>query len=340
VQDVLRIGAYQLLELDRVPRYAAVETSVSLAKEAGRGAGGLVNAVLRRLAGAAGNDLPHPEPGLARRYSHPGWLVDRWVARFGEKRTEALLAHNNRRPDLVVQPARWRQAELERALAEAGIPATPAAGGGLRVAARNVTALPGYADGAFIVQDPAQAMVLEFAHIPAEWMVWDACAAPGGKALSLAQRQRVVATDASRRRLERLVVAARRIAPGLTLAVADARHPPFRHRSVDAVLIDAPCSATGTLARHPDARWKITPRRITAVSRLQAAILRGAAAVTRPGGVLVYATCSLEPEENESQVEAFLEEHGNFRRSREDFRLFPGESGTDGAYAARMERVS
>jgi 16S rRNA (cytosine967-C5)-methyltransferase len=198
--------------------------------------------------------------------------------------------------------------------------------------------LPGYADGAFVVQDPAQALALEHAAVPAGSLVWDACAAPGGKAARLASTCRVLACDPRRVRLPRLVDTVRRAAPEVWVACADALAAPVRPERFDAVLLDAPCSATGTIAKHPDARWRLSARRIQRLVALQAGLLDAAATAVRPGGMLAYLTCSLEQEENVEQVEAFLGRHPAFRRTKDDLVLFPPDRGTDGAFAARLER--
>ncbi|MBI4499788.1 MAG: 16S rRNA (cytosine(967)-C(5))-methyltransferase RsmB [Gemmatimonadetes bacterium] len=347
LRDVLRIGAYQLSDLDRVPAYAAVETSVDLARaHVGARAAGLVNAVLRKLSATREATSPSDAAGghgsLAATHSHPEWLVERWVARFGAARTRALLEHNNQRPPLVIQPLRWSAERLAGALAGGGIAFDPVPGGlGFTVrGGERVARLPGFEAGAFVVQDPAQARVVQFTDFPAGSLIWDACAAPGGKSLVLAQRHRVIASDLKPDRLRKLRAAADRAAPGLAIFAADARTAPLRAASTDAILLDAPCSATGTLARHPDARWRLSPRRIALMARLQAELLEGVAVVLRPGGTLVYATCSLEPEENDAQVNAFLEKHAEYRRTADDLVVFPPDSGSDGAYAARLERAA
>jgi 16S rRNA (cytosine967-C5)-methyltransferase len=219
LKDALRVGAYQLLKLSRVPSYAAVQTTVEAAKGAGgRKGAGLANAVLRRLARER-DVVPSPaDTDLATRYSHPRWLVERWTSRFGGDATEALLRHNNRRPDLVIQPAARTAAELREALEAAGVSYHEAPwGAGLVVEASPVTDLPGFDEGAFLVQDPAQARLLEFAAIPDGATVWDACAAPGGKAAALGQRCRVVASELKRQRLGRLRDTVTRVPGGVCL---------------------------------------------------------------------------------------------------------------------------
>jgi 16S rRNA (cytosine967-C5)-methyltransferase len=308
-----------------------------------------VNAVLRRLAQDVAEGLPEaasPAPatdarGLAKRFSHPVWLVDRWVHRFGPEQTAALLEHNSRRSAIHLQPARWSTDRLREAFAAADVafeetPGLP----GFALRGARVHDLPGYAEGGFVVQDPAQAIALEHVALPDGVLVWDACAAPGGKAARIAARGPLLASDPRRPRLPRLVDTIRRAAPGAWVARADALAAPLRPESVEAVLLDVPCSATGTIAKHPDARWHLSARRIERLAQLQAALLDAVAPIVRPGGVLAYLTCSLEQEENGGQVDAFLTRHPGFRRTTDDLFLFPPDRGTDGAFAARMERTA
>jgi len=356
LQNILRLGAYQLTALDRVPPHAAVSTSVALAREAGGArAGGFVNALLRRMTREPARATKGRGVGpldLAARYSHPEWLVRRWLERFGAEETERLLQWNNSRPSLVIQPARASGDAILRRLAAGGVRAAPAPwGAGIAVSASRPDQLPGFADGDFVVQDPAQALVTWFAGLPAGSSVYDACAAPGGKAIGIARMGvRVLAADLSRPRVARLRQNLRRAGGRVGVAVADARCPPVR--SVDAVLLDAPCLGTGTFARHPDARWRVTPDALSALVRGQAELLASASTVVRPGGLLVYATCSLEPEENEAQVEGFLETHADFQREppddalptllsqKGDLMTLPQRDRMDGAYAARLRRAA
>lgn len=351
LRDVLRVGAYQLLHLERVPTHAAVSSAVEVAKSlrGGRGAG-FVNAVLRGVArerhasngeapAAATPDPPRDPRALARASSHPEWLVRRWVASYGPERTQALLAHNNRRPSLVLQPARWSGDEVRAALDAAGIGYTTRVDGpGFTLEGGRVRDLPGYREGGFVVQDPAQASVVAFADLPRHARIWDACAAPGGKTAALARVGSVLATDRSRDRLGRLVETVRRAAPAAQVGAADATTPPLAAGSMDAVILDVPCSATGTFSRHPDARWRLDLQTIDRLAREQAALLEGAAPVVRPGGYLIYMTCSLEPEENGDQIERFLLRHPGFARTGPDLSIFPPDDDTDGAFASRLMR--
>jgi 16S rRNA (cytosine967-C5)-methyltransferase len=203
-----------------------------------------------------------------------------------------------------------------------------------------------------VVQDPAAGLVVRYAAVPPGARVADLCAAPGGKALALAETAGyLAAADLGFGRLARLRENLRRL-EGLPvgLVVADARQPPFR--PVDAVLIDVPCTGTGTFRRHPDGRWRLGPEDLESLVRLQREILEAAASVVRPGGLLIYSTCSLEPEENEEQVDAFLNEHPEFELEPPApgvldpalldvggrLVVLPQEVGVDGAFAARLRR--
>jgi 16S rRNA (cytosine967-C5)-methyltransferase len=360
LHDVLRLGVYQLRALHRVPAYAAVSTSVALALEvAGKRAAGYVNQALRKLA-ASGSGERRAVP------SHPTWLLARWHKHFGIEATSRLVAWNDAKPLLTLQPARWSSDRLGARLTAAGFGVGEAPyGAGLHVRAAGTaprsplpSQLPGYSEGAFIVQDAAHALLCRYAAIPSGTVVYDACAAPGGKAVALERSGvRVVAGEARRERMGRLLETTRRAGVAIRSAVADLLSAPFPAGAFAAVLVDAPCTATGSLARHPDARWRLTPRKIARAAELQRALLDAAAVVVRPGGILIYATCSLESEENEDVVTAFLARHPEFGRAPApastpgpgtvpaelltpagDFQTLPQRHATDGAYAARLER--
>jgi 16S rRNA (cytosine967-C5)-methyltransferase len=356
LQDLLRLGAYQLVELDRVPAHAAVDTSVTLAREeGGPRAGGFVNAVLRRL-GPQPEPAPHtPGPdaaALAASHSHPLWLVERWLDRFGPDETRRLLEWNDRRPRLVLQPAREALADLERRWLAAGIAIEPAPfGAGFMTDRRRPEELPGFAEGAFMVQDPAQALLVWYADLPPGVTLYDAAASPGGKTIAFGREARmVVAGDVNRPRVSRLAHNLRRAGSGREHpVVADAHRPPVR--PVPAVLLDAPCLGTGTFGRHPDARSRVTLEALERLQGLQAELLERTSEVVAPGGLLIYSTCSLEPEENELQVERFLARHPDFRREPSetfppaltsedgDLTIVPQRHEMDGAYAARLRRA-
>lgn len=353
LRDVLRLGVYQLDALDRVPVHAAVDTSVSLAREVtGAKAAGFANAVLRKVAVTLSREMAitgtHATPS-----SHPAWLADRWTARFGAEEAAALMAWNDTPPPLILQPARWSMEELEACWAQAGIDVHQAPfGAGLFTDQRRPEQLPGYAEGAFMVQDPAQALVVRYWDLFRDATVFDACAAPGGKAIALGLRaKRVLAADRSSSRLRRLQSNLHRAGSGRELALlADAALPPIRPTEV--VILDAPCLGTGTLARHPEARWRVTADALEALALEGARLLAALADRVAPGGLLLYATCSLEPEENHEQIENFLAAHQQFRRepgrgvpaelldAQGDLVILPHRHGMDGAYAARLRRTS
>jgi 16S rRNA (cytosine967-C5)-methyltransferase len=358
--DLLRLGAYQLLHMRSVPAYAAIAQTVELTKERhGLGASKLANAVLRRLdreREMLDAILPSdPVEALALRYSHPRWLVARWVGRWGADETERLLAANNAEAPLVVRPYNIVREQLEATLESVGVDVTdvPLARDSLAIRSSvSLTELGAYRQGLFFVQDPAATLVAQYAAIPAGAVAADLCAAPGGKALELARAASfVVAGDRSLQRIQRMVANVRRIdARNVLCMVADARMPAIR--PADVVLLDVPCTGTGTFRRHPDARWRLKVSDIAVLAATQRTMLRAAATVVKPGGLLVYATCTLEPEENDAQVEAFLRESPDWTLEPPPdaavpasvldagrLRVLPQRHGVDGAFAARLRRA-
>jgi 16S rRNA (cytosine967-C5)-methyltransferase len=253
---------------------------------------------------------------------------------------------------LIIQPARAGLKIMGDRWRAEGIEVEPAPfGAGLVTKRSRPVDLPGYQEGDFIVQDPAHALLVQFADPPEGAIIYDACAAPGGKTIALGRGSATIAAgEVNPARAHRLAANLIRAGSGREhVLVADARHPPVR--SADLVLLDVPCLGTGTFARHPDARWRVTPEALASVVELQAELLEGAAAVVTPGGVLVYSTCSLEPEENQQQVNNFLARHPEFRRdpgaavaapllsAEGDLMILPQHHGTDGAYGARLRRT-
>jgi 16S rRNA (cytosine967-C5)-methyltransferase len=357
--DVLRLGAFQLLRLDKVPPHAAVETAVGVGRRlGGQRVAGFVNAVLRRVA-SEGTSPSRPPVGdsevatLANEYSHPEWLVERWLQTIGTEPTRARLAANNRRPRLVVQPNETTEAELTRLFAEHGITAEPAPwGAGLALPPGRPTELPGFRAGQWYVQDPAQRMVGRFLAPDPGSLVYDACAAPGGKTLAVAESTRfVVAADRQPARVRRLAENLARLRrTNVASLVADVLAAPLR--AADAVVLDVPCLGTGTLGRNPDARWRVTPGALAGLVTQAAHFLSAAAEIVGPGGLLLFATCSLEPEEYEQQIDRFLDLDRRFRREPPpmispdlltedgDLLVLPERHGTDGAYAARLRKAA
>jgi 16S rRNA (cytosine967-C5)-methyltransferase len=365
VLDLLRLGAYQLLYMRSVPPYAAIAQTVELAKRRhGVGPSRLTNAVLRRMdregQGAAlpAAALPgDPIDALALSESHPRWLVARWVARWGEEETRKLLEANNTEPPLVARPVHAVREQVEAMLEAAGVTVSdaPLVSDSIVLSSpvSALTELGAFRQGLFHLQDPASTLVTKYAAVPEGAVVADVCAAPGGKSVELSKRASVVfASDLSANRLRRVREnIARMELENVVAYVADARRPALRE--VDLLLIDAPCTGTGTFRRHPDARWRLKASDLAVMSALQREILRAASGMVKVGGIMVYSTCSLETEENDTQVERFLTEHPQWRLEAPPegsvpadvldagrLRVLPQRHGTDGAFAARLRRVA
>ncbi|HYJ33920.1 MAG TPA: 16S rRNA (cytosine(967)-C(5))-methyltransferase RsmB [Candidatus Binatia bacterium] len=366
IRETLRIGAFQILVLTRVPSSAAVDESVKLAKKYGHpGTAGLVNAVLRRLAGGALALLPDaasdPAARLAVEHSHPRWLVERWVARYGPEEAGRLLAADNVEPRVSVRANRARTSTeaLAEALRAEGFAVEPGPNGGpVLLVADGFTAArsPLFRGGSLSLQDEAEACVVPVLDPRPGHRALDVAAAPGGKASQIAE---AVAPSGSVVALERHPSRARALRANLVerlgLAHAwtvcgDATAPPLRG-PFDRVLVDAPCSGLGVLRRRADARWRKEPDAIAEMAALQAALLDAAAPLVLAGGVLVYSVCSLEPEETDAIVTPFLSRHPefslddarpflppSFRGSEPFFRALPHLHGTDGVFAARLAR--
>jgi 16S rRNA (cytosine967-C5)-methyltransferase len=361
VADLMRLGAYQLLSMGSVPPYAAIGQTVEITKRRhGIGASKLANAVLRRI----DRERDHIEPtvpadpldALAQRYSHPRWVVARWCERWGVEETERLLAANNEPAPIIVRPINVTRDALAASLEAAEVTTIP-----VPLVPESLQLGPGVAlmelgafkQGQFYVQDPAATLVVQYAHVPEGRTVADLCAAPGSKALELAQRAGLVlAADRNVARVQRMLKGFARIeASKLVSIVADARHPAIP--PMDAVLVDVPCTGTGTFRRHPDARWRLKMSDFAVLGVLQRGILRAAATVVKPGGLLIYSTCSLELEENDEMIDAFLAEHREFTLEAPPagtvpdgvldqgrLRVLPHRHGTDGAFAVRLRRAA
>ena len=359
--DLLRIGAYQLLAMGSVPAYAAIGQTVELTKRRhGIGASKLANAVLRRLdrerEGLAIKTPEDPVEALALEQSHPRWLVARWIARWGADETRRLLEANNHEAPLVARPYHVVREQLEAMLEGAGVTVADAPlvpdSLVLTSGVGAMTELGAFKKGLFHLQDPASTLVTRYAAIPSGAQVADLCSAPGGKALELARTASVVyAGDASFTRLARVRDNIRRLdATNIVPFVADARFPAVS--GMDAVLVDVPCTGTGTFRRHPDARWRLRVSDLAVMPAMQRSIIRAAASAVRPGGLLIYSTCSLETEENDAQIESFLSDNPQWRLEPPPegavpaavldagrLRVLPQRHGTDGAFAARLRRA-
>src|SRR6266849_9435262 len=352
-QTALLIGAAQILWLD-VPDHAAVDLAVRLVQSDRRGAryAGLVNAVLRRLARERAQRLA----GVgAAALDTPAWLMARWVKTYGAETARAIAAANGREPalDLTVKsdPGHWARLIGGRVLPTGSVRA---------LVHGPVAHLPGYGEGAWWVQDAAAALPVRLLGDVRGLTVADLCAAPGGKTAQLAAAgARVVAVDRASRRLERLRENLARLDLGAETVVADATQ--WQAGPFDAVLLDAPCSSTGTIRRHPDIPWVKREADIAALVSVQRALLARAVELTKPGGVLVYCTCSLEPEEGIDVVAELLARSEDVRRRPIAPDEVPAEwltpdgdlrtlschlddpdsrlAGIDGFYAARLQRI-
>ena len=376
----LRMGMYQVRFLAKIPAHAAVNESVELVKRARRvSAASLVNAVLRRAAveakSTAEKFLPPgipPAERLGILHSHPAWLVERWLSRLGEPRTIAILEADNRPPRLscAVHESADRD-EIVRALEQAGLRIEPgsllkdafAASGG------SPARTEAFRAGKISIQDEASQAVPLLLDVHSGDQVLDLCAAPGGKTPPLARAAgssgTVVAADRHAHRLHAMRAQLKRLGlRGVHLVEMDAARPLPFGALFNRILVDAPCSGTGTLARHPEIRWRLRPDQLAEFHSLQLQMLLMALAQLAPGGTLVYSTCSIEPEENEQVVEAALREAPSIRRAPSietanilagylapgvtpselfddagQFRTFPGQYNTDGFFAAILARI-
>jgi len=351
-ETILLLGAAQILWLE-VPDHAAVDLSVRLAQADKRAAryAGLINAVLRRV--AQSKTAPAGDPLL----DTPDWLLTRWTKHYGKEAARAIAAANRNEPALDVtvksEPQFWADRLHGRVLSTGSV-RTLAQGG--------ITSLPGFDEGAWWVQDTAAAIPARLFGNLSNRTVADLCAAPGGKTAQLALAgAQVTAVDRSEQRLKRLRDNFARLSLDAEVVAADVlewQSPPF-----DAVLLDAPCSSTGTIRRHPDIPWTKSEADIKMLASLQARLLGRAVELTKPGGMLIYCVCSLEPEEGEQQIEALLARdqrvqrkpitadevagHAQFINANGDLRTLPTQlpdpdprwGGLDGFYSARLSRI-
>jgi 16S rRNA (cytosine967-C5)-methyltransferase len=327
IAAILRMSIFQLLHLDRVPAAAVVDDAVDLARRAGkRSAAGFVNALLRRVSRER-THLPLPSAPpidmLAITLSHPRWLAARWLARYGPDAAERWARFNNAPAPLTLRANRLvtTRDALTRDLAATGIATEPArfATDALVTTNGNPLLTPLAQSGAFVVQDETSQLVGLFVAAMAGERILDACASPGNKTTLMAAAMHddglLVAADVRGRRLDllRRTVAASG-ARSIHVVRADARAAPPYRAAFDAVLLDAPCSGLGTIRRDPDVRWRRTAADLPDFANAQRTMLGRLAGIVRPGGRLIYSTCSSEPEENEEVVGAFLASHPEFAR--------------------------
>ena len=332
VVDILRLSIYQLLHLTRVPAAAVVDDAVDLTKRAGKkSASGFVNAVLRNVSRNRRTLPLPPRPDdlsdrtavldyLSLALSHPRWLAERWLDRVGFARAEAWMQFNNEPAPLTlrVTPLRSTREELLARLGEVGVVAHAARFAPDAVVLDKGSLREEAARGEFVMQDEASQLVALLAGPEPGPLVLDTCASPGGKATAIAMTlgvgERLIACDVRDRRmalLQRTVAATGAL--NVRLVQADLMKPLPFHPGFSTVIVDAPCSGLGTLRRDPDIRWRRVANDLPALAAAQRTMLGHAAAMVKPGGRLVYATCSSEPEENEGVADAFLASAPEFR---------------------------
>ena len=364
VRIILRIGLYQLRFLSRVPASAAVNESVNLVHFARlRSAGSFVNAVLRRATREPEidptNNIRDPLEQVSVATSHPQWLIERWIKVFGSAEAEALAHANNEAAPIAfrVVKSRAQEADVCETLRAAGAQLTPSrvAPGAWRINGAGSLFAELITAGKVYVQDEASQLVaLQLDAKPGQ-RVLDLCAAPGSKTTQIAglslDSAVIVAADLHEHRLRTLVSLAEMQGLGGIRCVAldGLQLLPLLEGTFDRILVDAPCSGTGTLRRKPEIRWRISPADIEDLARRQKQLLFNAARVVRPGGRLIYSTCSVEPDENEDVVQAFLENNETFRlielvlndklkTSLGKARTWPQREGTDGFFISAFER--
>ncbi|NLO25488.1 MAG: 16S rRNA (cytosine(967)-C(5))-methyltransferase RsmB [Clostridiales bacterium] len=372
VNNILRLSVFQLLFLDRVPSFAVVNEGVELTKKyAGKRASGFVNGMLRSIIRNPGKTQPPPRDKnlalyISVKYSHPKWMVEDWIKRFGEGFTEDLCRANNQTPGttLRVNTLKTDRAGLEEALKQQGITLRKGLYSDGAAMAEGGTGLfsgSAYREGLFYAQDESSMLAVEVLDpIPGQLVV-DVCSAPGGKTTYAAQlmenRGRVVARDVNVGKLKLVEENCKRL--GVTCVeteVFDAMKadPSFKGKA-DRVLVDAPCSGLGIIRRKPDIKWRKQREHYRTLAGMQGRILRNAANFLKPGGFLVYSTCTIMPEENQCVVEGFLRDNPGYRLcgfsmllpeslAGEDakkgyLQLFPSIHGTDGFFISKIERI-
>jgi len=366
IRIALRLGLYQLRFLDRIPMYAAVSEAVALAKRYGSPWGaGLVNAVLRRAASARDDrpweQIADPIERAGIEFSHPSWLVRKWMADFGAEEALALMRANNQTPPVVIR-VNTLAASVDmavQALAQEGIELepSPVVPNAYRVRSGLLSPrVEAWRRGWVYIQEEASQLIAHLVAPEPGMRILEVCAAPGSKTTHMAalmeNRGMIVAGDRHWARLRLLVPLAERLHVRIAYPIVFEGREPLPlcpAQKFERVLVDAPCSGTGTLRRHPEIKWRLSPKELKIMAERQGALLREAARWVAVGGRLIYATCSMEREENEDVVSAFLSMHEEFRpvippvaeafRTESGYvRTFPHRQGTDGFFAAVLEK--
>ena len=353
LKNILRLGVYQILFFNKVPDWAAVNECVKLARKyKGERLSKLVNGVLRKITPESVTlDVwlkdKKIEERLAIHYSHPQWLVERWIEAFGKEKTESILFYNNQFPSFGFRINRLKTSPEQLFSDPAFADEHEECGLENFFLSKDFKRFePAVIDGRLTVQNPAQGLACLLLNPSPGSLVVDLCSAPGGKATFMAELMQnsghIIAVDRYEKKLLRMEAHA--AALGITIintVAADARSfvPDLQP---DALLLDAPCSGTGVLGRRAELRWKLSPEMLLELQALQAELLDHAAELLDKEGVLVYATCSLEPEENNQQIEGFLQRHPEFIAGAEGAILtLPGErTGFDGGFCQRLHKIA
>ncbi len=373
ILNILRLGVYQLVFMDKIPESAACNESVNLAKRYGHSASSrYVNAVLRNVARSKGK-LEYPDKNkdlttyLSIKYSHPEWMVKSWLIRFGESFTEELLKSNNETAPLTVRinTLKTNREELQTELRKEGFETEPARYIKNALTINNptsITKMEAFVKGLFQVQDESSMMVAQILDPKPGELVIDVCSAPGGKATHLAElmqnKGEVVARDVHEHKIKLIKEASERLGIDIISSeVFDALEQDSNlSGKADRVLVDAPCTGLGIIRRKPDIKWTRSANDLTEIVKLQEKILKSSSSYVKPGGVLVYSTCTIEPKENEEQVNKFLQANREFEledisefipeglikaTAKEGYiQLYTNTDGVDGFFISKMRKRS
>ncbi|WP_110898620.1 16S rRNA (cytosine(967)-C(5))-methyltransferase RsmB [Paenibacillus barcinonensis] len=372
VRSLLRISVYQIIYLDRIPEHAVVSEAVNLAKKLGhQGISGMVNGVLRNMIRNREQlQIPSHLPVAERislEHSHPLWMVERWIRQYGEATTEAICRANNEPPAVSVRvnATMTTRAKMMEEMASSGavVEASRLSPDGILVRSGGNMALTSwYRDGLFSVQDESSMLVAEAVAPEEGQRVLDCCAAPGGKTAHMAEkmqdRGQIIANDVHAHKRELILEQAERLGLGCIDAVTgDALdlNKRYAEASFDRILLDAPCSGLGVIRRKPDVKWSKSASDIEDISSLQSELLDRVAPLLKPGGILVYSTCTIEAAENEDMVAGFLSRHPEYQAmetsnwSQSEARswkavnggvqILPQDAHSDGFYIARLTRT-
>ncbi|MDP1508875.1 16S rRNA (cytosine(967)-C(5))-methyltransferase RsmB [Paenibacillus sp. CMAA1739] len=372
VRSLLRMSVYQLVYLDRVPDHAVVSEAVTIAKRRGhQGISGMVNGVLRSMLREPDKlripDGLSAEERISLEHSHPQWLVKRWIKQYGAETAEAICRANNEPPAVSVRvnTTMISRDQLLDEMVGKGVDAVPSSVSPYGIVVRsggNMALTSWYTDGLLSIQDESSMLVAEAVAPEPGMTVLDCCAAPGGKTSHMAElmkdRGRIVANDLHAHKHQLIREQANRLGlDAVETVTGDALDLKKRYApaSFDRILLDAPCSGFGVIRRKPDLRWSKTAEDVRDITQLQHELLDSVAGLLKPGGILVYSTCTIEPDENEGQLARFLSEHPEYELAKDhsfpdmnhekdnmqkgSVQLLPQDFHSDGFYIARLRRV-